>query len=170
MLHFGSDLTPSQRLAAQARRDRIARIAAAAKPDKPLPPLPLKKQLPPEPPFGEWFKRQERLWFSIVEEIDPTTGKKKTGIEDIKRVVARYYQVSVHDIISGRRTANVIRPRQVAMYLAKTMTPLSLPQIGRRIGNKDHTTVLYGVRKITRLLASDPDLAADIENIMQALA
>src|SRR5947208_9463121 len=73
---------------------------------------------------------------------------KRVKIEDIQRVVARQYNVSRADLLSSRRTANVVRPRQVAMYLAKTLTLRSLPEIGRRFGGRDHTTVLHGVRKI----------------------
>ena len=75
---------------------------------------------------------------------------KRVKIEDIQRVVARQYNVSRSDLLSSRRTANVVRPRQVAMYLAKTLTLRSLPEIGRRFGGRDHTTVLHAVRKIER--------------------
>ena len=73
---------------------------------------------------------------------------KRVKIEDIQRIVARQYNVSRADLLSSRRTANVVRPRQVAMYLAKTLTLRSLPEIGRRFGGRDHTTVLHAVRKI----------------------
>ena len=77
---------------------------------------------------------------------------KRVKIEDIQRVVARQYNVSRADLLSSRRTANVVRPRQVAMYLAKTLTLRSLPEIGRRFGGRDHTTVLHAVRKIENLV------------------
>ena len=67
-------------------------------------------------------------------------------------MVARQYNVSRSDLLSSRRTANVVRPRQVAMYLAKTLTLRSLPEIGRRFGGRDHTTVLHAVRKIEALV------------------
>ena len=70
-------------------------------------------------------------------------------------MVARQYNVSRSDLLSSRRTANVVRPRQVAMYLAKTLTLRSLPEIGRRFGGRDHTTVLHAVRKIEALVAKD---------------
>jgi chromosomal replication initiator protein len=75
--------------------------------------------------------------------------------------VARHYNVSRTDICSARRTANVVRPRQVAMYLAKTLTLRSLPEIGRRFGGRDHTTVLHAVRKIAALIPKDAELAAE---------
>ena len=76
---------------------------------------------------------------------------KRVKIEDIQRAVARHYNVSRADMLSSRRTANVVRPRQIAMYLAKTLTLRSLPEIGRRFGGRDHTTVLHAVRKIENL-------------------
>jgi chromosomal replication initiator protein len=71
--------------------------------------------------------------------------------------------VSRSDLLSARRTANVVRPRQIAMYLAKTLTLRSLPEIGRRFGGRDHTTVLHAVRKIESLIGNDTTLAAEIE-------
>jgi len=82
-------------------------------------------------------------------------------IEDVQRTVARQYGVSRAQLISSRRTANLIRPRQVAMYLAKILTGRSLPDIGMRFGGKDHTTVLHAVRKIAWLVGDksiDPPL------------
>ncbi len=80
---------------------------------------------------------------------------KRIKIEDIQRVVARQYNVSRSDLLSARRTANVVRPRQVAMYLAKVLTLRSLPEIGRRFGGRDHTTVLHAVRKIAFLVGDE---------------
>jgi chromosomal replication initiator protein len=88
---------------------------------------------------------------------------KRVRIEEIQRIVARQYNVSRGDLLSARRTANVVRPRQIAMYLAKTMTLRSLPEIGRRFGGRDHTTVLHAVRKIESLIGSDTAVAAEIE-------
>jgi chromosomal replication initiator protein len=96
---------------------------------------------------------------------------KRVKIEDIQRVVARQYNVSRSDLLSSRRTANVVRPRQVAMYLAKTLTLRSLPEIGRRFGGRDHTTVLHAVRKIEGLVTggSDMALAEEIEILKRQL-
>jgi chromosomal replication initiator protein len=88
---------------------------------------------------------------------------KRVRIEEIQRIVARQYNVSRGDLLSARRTANVVRPRQIAMYLAKTLTLRSLPEIGRRFGGRDHTTVLHAVRKIESLIGSDTAVAAEIE-------
>jgi chromosomal replication initiator protein len=90
---------------------------------------------------------------------------KRVRIEDIQRIVARHYNVSRSDLLSSRRTANVVRPRQIAMYLAKTLTLRSLPEIGRRFGGRDHTTVLHAVRKIEGLIGTDNALATEIESL-----
>jgi chromosomal replication initiator protein len=94
---------------------------------------------------------------------------RRVKIEDIQRVVARQYNVSRSDLLSARRTANVVRPRQVAMYLAKTMTLRSLPEIGRRFGGRDHTTVLHAVRKIEALVAKDVALSDEVELLKRQL-
>jgi chromosomal replication initiator protein len=94
---------------------------------------------------------------------------KRVKIEDIQRIVARQYNVSRADLLSSRRTANVVRPRQVAMYLAKTLTLRSLPEIGRRFGGRDHTTVLHAVRKIEGLVGNDAMLADEIEILKRQL-
>jgi chromosomal replication initiator protein len=94
---------------------------------------------------------------------------KRVKIEDIQRVVARQYNVSRSDLLSSRRTANVVRPRQVAMYLAKTLTLRSLPEIGRRFGGRDHTTVLHAVRKIEGLVGTDASLAEEVEILKRQL-
>lgn len=81
----------------------------------------------------------------------------------IIRMVAKTYGVTATDVVSDRRTADVVRPRQVAMYLAKTLTQRSLPWIGRQFGNRDHTTVLHSVNKIERLRKDDAELDAQIQ-------
>ena len=84
-------------------------------------------------------------------------------------MVARQYNVSRADLLSSRRTANVVRPRQIAMYLAKTLTLRSLPEIGRRFGGRDHTTVLHAVRKIEGLVGNDNVLAEEIDLLKRLL-
>jgi chromosomal replication initiator protein len=88
---------------------------------------------------------------------------RRIRIEDIQKVVAGHYNVSKHDLLSARRTRAIVRPRQIAMYLAKTMTPRSFPEIGKRFGGRDHTTVLHAVRKVEELAAADETLAQEIE-------
>ncbi len=88
---------------------------------------------------------------------------KRVRVEDIQRVVSRHYNVPRSDLLSNRRTRIIVKPRQVAMYLAKMMTPRSLPEIGRRFGGRDHTTVLHAVRKIEGQMGSDSKLAQEME-------
>jgi chromosomal replication initiator protein len=107
----------------------------------------------------------ERAVRDLVRPQDP----KRVKIEDIQRTVARQYNVSRADLLSSRRTANVVRPRQIAMYLAKTLTLRSLPEIGRRFGGRDHTTVLHAVRKIETLAGNDAALAEEIELLKRLL-
>ncbi len=94
---------------------------------------------------------------------------RKVKIEDIQRIVAKHFNVSKADLLSARRTRTVVRPRQIAMYLAKTLTPRSLPEIGRRFGNRDHTTVLHAVRKIEELAGADRGFADEIELLKRML-
>jgi chromosomal replication initiator protein len=107
----------------------------------------------------------EREMRDLIRPAEP----KRVRIEDIQRVVARQYNVSRADLLSSRRTANVVRPRQVAMYLAKVLTLRSLPEIGRRFGGRDHTTVLHAVRKIETLAGNDTAFAEEIEALKRQL-
>lgn len=92
----------------------------------------------------------------------PSRGR----VETIQRaVLSQFPDISLNDIKSARRTDNVVKPRQIAMYLAKELTQRSLPDIGRRFGGRDHTTVLHAVRKIRENIKTDAGLAAQIEAI-----
>lgn len=94
---------------------------------------------------------------------------KRVKIEDIQKLVASRYNVSRSDILSERRTAAVVKPRQIAMYLAKILTLRSLPEIGRRFGGRDHTTVLHAVRKIEKALGEDTALNDEVELLKRML-
>lgn len=94
---------------------------------------------------------------------------KRIKIEDIQKLVANHYSISRPDILSSRRTATVVRPRQIAMYLAKVLTLRSLPEIGRRFGGRDHTTVLHAVRKIETLSKTDGVLSEELELLKRML-
>ena len=98
-----------------------------------------------------------------------THEPRRVKIEDIQRAVSKHYNVSKADLLSARRTRTIVRPRQIAMFLAKMMTPRSLPEIGRRFGNRDHTTVLHAVRKIDELAKNDTNLAQEIELLKRML-
>ncbi|MDF0601948.1 chromosomal replication initiator protein DnaA [Psychromarinibacter sp. C21-152] len=94
---------------------------------------------------------------------------RKISIEEIQRRVSEHYNIRLSDMIGPRRLRALARPRQVAMYLSKQLTSRSLPEIGRRFGNRDHTTILHGVKKIEELMAQDSQLADDIELLRRSL-
>lgn len=94
---------------------------------------------------------------------------KRVRIEDIQKLVAARYNVSRSDILSDRRTAALVKPRQIAMYLSKALTLRSLPEIGRRFGGRDHTTVLHAVRKIEKAIAGDRALGDEVELLKRML-
>lgn len=94
---------------------------------------------------------------------------RRISIEDIQKQVASHYNVKVSDMHSARRTRQVARPRQVAMYLSKKFTTKSLPEIGRRFGGKDHTTVMHAVKKIEELISSDHEFSQDVEMLGRLL-
>ncbi|WP_308311302.1 chromosomal replication initiator protein DnaA [Shinella sp. CPCC 101442] len=105
-----------------------------------------------------------------IERVDELLGHlvaagepRRVRIEDIQRVVAKHYNVSRQELVSNRRTRVIVKPRQIAMYLSKTLTPRSFPEIGRRFGGRDHTTVLHAVRKIEDLISGDTKLSHEIE-------
>ena len=94
----------------------------------------------------------------------PETERKLT-IEGIKRVVCREFGLSHSVLVSDRRHGPTVYARQVAMYLCKEHTPFSLPAIGRRFGNRDHTTILHGVNKIAALRSSSPTVDGLLSNL-----
>ena len=96
-------------------------------------------------------------------------SERKVTIDEILRKVADHYNLRMSDLLSARRARQVARPRQVAMYLAKTLTSRSLPDIGRRFGGRDHTTVIHAVRKIEELQATDSQIAEDVELLRRML-
>ncbi len=96
-------------------------------------------------------------------------SERKVTIDEIIRKVADHYNLRMSDLLSARRARQVARPRQVAMYLAKTLTSKSLPEIGRRFGGRDHTTVIHAVRKIEELKKTDNQIAEDVELLRRML-
>jgi chromosomal replication initiator protein len=94
---------------------------------------------------------------------------RRVTIEEIQRKVAEHYNIRLTDMSSARRARAVARPRQVAMYLAKQLTSRSLPEIGRRFGNRDHTTVMHAVSRISELMQADAAFAEDVELLRRML-
>jgi chromosomal replication initiator protein len=94
---------------------------------------------------------------------------RRVSIEEIQKRVAEHYRIRTSDMHSARRARAVARPRQVAMYLSKQLTSRSLPEIGRKFGGRDHTTVMHAVRKIEELRAADNSLAEDIDLLRRML-
>ncbi len=96
-------------------------------------------------------------------------NERRVTIDEIQKAVAEHFTIKMAEMTSSRRACIVARPRQVAMYLAKQLTTRSLPQIGRKFGGRDHTTVMHAVRKIEELIASDRALAEDVELLRRML-
>ena len=96
-------------------------------------------------------------------------SERKLTVEEIQRKVCEHYNVRISDMIGPKRHRSIARPRQIAMFLAKGLTSRSLPEIGRRFGNRDHTTVLYAIRKVEELTQTDSTLADDIELLRRML-
>lgn len=106
---------------------------------------------------------------TAIRDLVKNREPKRIKIEDIQKLVASRYNVSRSDILSERRTAAVVKPRQIAMYLSKVLTLRSLPEIGRRFGGRDHTTVLHAVRKIDKLIGEDNVLNDEVELLKRML-
>jgi chromosomal replication initiation ATPase DnaA len=123
------------------------------------------------PPMG-WVPRSQRLenvrlpplratWFSPAEE----ETKPEPLVKEVKRAAAIYFELTPTELDAQRRTAEVVYPRQIAMYLSKTLTKRSLPEIGKLFGGRDHTTVLHNVRKIKNLVKTDWKVAYDVAHV-----
>lgn len=97
------------------------------------------------------------------------SNMRRVTIDEIQRRVAEHYNIRLSEMTSDRRARAVARPRQVAMYLAKQLTTRSLPEIGRKFGGRDHTTVMHAVRKIEELMLTDAGLAEDVELLRRML-
>lgn len=106
---------------------------------------------------------------AAIRDLVRTREPRRVKIEDIQKLVATRYNVSRADILSERRTAAVVKPRQIAMYLSKALTPRSLPEIGRRFGGRDHTTVLHAVRKIEKAITEDRSLHDEVDLLKRML-
>ena len=96
-------------------------------------------------------------------------GEKRVTVDDIQKATAEHFHLKQADLLSERRTRALARPRQAAMWLAKQLTTRSLPDIGRRFGGRDHTTVLHAVRRIEALRPTDPQLSQDLDILLRKL-
>jgi chromosomal replication initiator protein len=96
-------------------------------------------------------------------------SERKVTVEEIQRRVGEHFNVRLSDLVGPKRTRTIARPRQVAMFLAKQMTSRSLPEIGRRFGGRDHTTVMHAVKRIEALRATDTQIAEDLELLRRML-
>ena len=117
-----------------------------------------------------------RLSSLSVDEVQALLGSALRGgperritVDEIQKTVADHFNLKQADLLSERRTRAVARPRQIAMWLCKQHTTRSYPDIGRRFGGRDHTTVLHGVRKIEELMAQDDQIARDVEALTRKL-
>lgn len=155
-------------LAAQyhaAHKERLARMNARAITEPHIAPvISFKPKIDPYPHDAGWGS----MWFWDLVCLKPSFIA-RPKIADIQSAVADYYGLYLHDLVSARRTANVVRPRQVAVYLCKQMTLHSLPVIGRMFGGRDHTTALHSVRRIDDLRKTDQQLDSDIRTIVSNL-
>jgi chromosomal replication initiator protein len=96
-------------------------------------------------------------------------SQRRVTIDDIQRKVADYYNLRLSDLLSARRSRTIARPRQVAMYLSKILTTRSLPEIGRKFGGRDHTTVIHAVKRIEGLKDSDSAIQEEVDLLTRSL-
>ena len=90
-------------------------------------------------------------------------------VDKIQNTVSNFFNIQLTEMLSQRRSRPLARPRQIAMYLAKKMTTRSLPEIGRRFANRDHTTVIHAVKTITRLSEKDDEMKRNVEQLRSLL-
>jgi chromosomal replication initiator protein len=110
----------------------------------------------------------ERAEF-IVRDLMSSAEPKRIKIDDILKIISKHFGVNRADLLSNRRNRSIVRPRQIGMYLAKNLTSRSLPEIGRRFGNRDHTTVLHAIRKVEQLMSDDTTLKEEVELLKRLL-
>lgn len=153
-------------------QERVSKVRGKQKkPDPILPPIAI-----PLPKVLEEALQQEPLRQEIV--LTPTlcptcgapVGEARLMITHIQALVAAYYQIPVREMTSCRRFRAVSQPRQVAMYLASELTPKSLPDIGRRFGGRDHTTVIHAIKAVQKRMLADAEIEADVKALRERLA
>jgi chromosomal replication initiation ATPase DnaA len=166
---FGQALTPSQRAAQRNRREAEARIAkAAAQAVIADTTAATASVIAAQSDSSAFFATAWNMLGSAAAPPDQRSSPHWT-VQAILQTVCDHYQVPPADVVSASRTQELVVPRQVAMYLARTLTKRSLPEIGRRFGQRRHTTVLHAVRKMTSRLPRDAQLARDVAAITHKL-
>ena len=100
---------------------------------------------------------------------DVLSQNKIITVDKIQNIVSNYFNIALSDMLSQRRSRPLARPRQIAMYLSKKMTTRSLPEIGRRFANRDHTTVMHAVKKVEELRTNDTTLAEEVDILSRKL-
>lgn len=143
-------------------RERLLRPPVRFAEPAPPPPVQAPRRTIPPTVADQLTRRGEQITAAI---LTPRERTKRLSVKLVVHAVARFYDLPYRDLLSARRTRDVVRPRQVAMWLAKRLLLASLPHIGRCIGGRDHTTALHGVRTIERLRLEDAQLAHDLEQL-----
>ena len=106
---------------------------------------------------------------ATIQDLISEEQNRQVMIEDVLRAISGHFNVTKQDLLSARRHKTIVYPRQIGMYLAKILTSRSLPEIGRKFGGRDHTTVLHAVRKIERLIKEDAAIRTSIESLGNSL-
>ena len=104
-----------------------------------------------------------------IQDLISEEQNRQIMIEDVLRTISGHFNVTKQDILSSRRHKTIVYPRQIGMYLAKVLTTRSLPEIGRKFGGRDHTTVLHAVRKIEKLIKTNPTIRESITTLENSL-
>ena len=104
-----------------------------------------------------------------IQDLISEEQNRQIMIEDVLRTISGHFNVTKQDILSSRRHKTIVYPRQIGMYLAKVLTTRSLPEIGRKFGGRDHTTVLHAVRKIEKLIKTNPSIKESITTLENSL-
>src|SRR5699024_2356612 len=104
-----------------------------------------------------------------LKDIIPSRQPKKITVSIIQEMVSKKYDIKLEDFAAKKRTRSIAFPRQIAMYLSRQLTDLSLPKIGEEFGGRDHTTVIHAHQKISEMLSTDTNFQQDIEEIKEQL-
>jgi hypothetical protein len=157
---------------------RRARLFTSGKVERPEPKQAEPRDYKPLPPpryikpitYLQGVNLTRRVLRIVEISLERRLLTKTSSLQEVLDAVGSHFLVSKMDILSQRRDARVVRPRQIVYFLAKELTPMSYPEIGRRIGGRDHTTVLHGVRKIEKLEETDSNLRETLNSLRRRLA